>query len=220
MVAEQVEQIEITIHNSSGKKAGKQSIPSTMLPAALTTPVIHQVVRWQRSKKRAGTHNVKTRAEVRGGGAKPWKQKGTGNARAGSNTSPLWVGGGVAHGPKQKSYEFSLNKKERKKALQNALSLRHQEGRLVLVDDFGLNKASTKGAVAVLEALGIAKGDSVLVIVPDMNEINFKSLRNIKGVKAILPAGLNVYDILAAKYLVLVGDSFELVKSRLGAVEG
>jgi len=211
------QQIEIEVLSAAGKKSGTKSVPAEVFATKPNIHLLNQVVRWQRAKKRAGTHTVKTRAEARGGGVKPWKQKGTGRARAGSNTSPLWVGGGIAHGPKQRSYEFSINKKERALALAGAISARQSAAKLIAVDDFSLKTVKTKDAVAVLAKVGVAKGASAVVVCANSSETLRKSLKNVAGVKLIDPAGLNVYDILKAEYLIFVGDALEQVGNSVAA---
>ena len=166
--------------------------------------LLHQVVRWQRAKKRAGTHSTKTRATMSGGGKKPWKQKGTGNARAGSNTSPLWVGGGIAHGPKPRSYAFSMNKKQRRKALLLALETRRLEGKLFVVPGFELSGFKTKEALGILQNLNVPATEKTLVVINEPDLKVEKSFGNIKGLKVVRLAGLNVYDVVNAKNLVML----------------
>ncbi len=212
-------QIELDVLNASGKKVGTKSVLAGVFSAAkraerLEKGMFHQIVRWQLAKRRAGTHSTKTRAEVRGGGRKPWKQKGTGRARAGSNTSSIWVGGGIAHGPRPRKYDFSLNKKERAAALSAALTTRKNEGMLFLIDDFGLRDIKTKKAIEVLSKLGVDTGLNTLVVLDSSETALQKSLRNIATVKTIDASGLNVYDILNAKYLVIVGNALERIQAR------
>ncbi|MFN8390890.1 MAG: 50S ribosomal protein L4 [Bdellovibrionota bacterium] len=209
-----VKEGELALVDSSGKEIGTKAVSSEVF-AKSPKHIMHQVVRWQRAKRRAGTHSTQTRAEMSGGGKKPWKQKGTGNARAGSNTSPLWVGGGIAHGPKPRDYEFRLNKQERKRALSGALSARKEEGRLFLVSDFGLKGVKTKDAQKVLSSLGIEKGESALVVLSDINGTEAKSLRNIDRVNVLIPAGLNTYDVLRNKFLVITEEALSQVEQRL-----
>lgn len=211
---EAAENIELEVVDSSGKKVGSRKVPSSIFAAPINEHLLHQVVRWQRAKARAGTHKSKTRSEVRGGGAKPWRQKGTGRARAGSSSSPLWVGGGTAHGPKPRSYEFRLNKVERKKALCCALSARVSEGKLAVLQDFGLSEIKTKQAKQVLNALGI-DGEKVVVIIPDGDETSAKSLRNIERTVVHQAAGLNVYDIVDAQSVVIVDAALPSIQTRL-----
>lgn len=214
-----IEAVELSVVDASGKSVGKKSVSSEFAAEKITISLLHQVVRWQRAKRRAGTHSVKTRAEVAGGGVKPWKQKGTGRARAGSNTSPLWVGGGVAHGPKPRSYEFRLNKKEKRAALSCAVSQRRLEGRLIVVDSFGLSGIKTKAAKAVLSAVGVKNGAKTLVVVPSDDMVLEKSLRNLANVKVIQAGGLNVYDVLHSEFLVFVGEAVTSVDERLNGAQ-
>src|SRR5919109_3944659 len=142
----------IPILNTSGKKAGTRGLPSEWFEASVNGPLMHQVVVAGMAAIRRGTHSTKTRAEVRGGGRKPWRQKGTGRARHGSIRSPIWTGGGVAHGPSPRSYEMRVNKKMKRAALRSALADALQSGKLVVVDDLSFDEPRTKDAVGVLEA--------------------------------------------------------------------
>lgn len=214
----ELNKLELNVLDSAGKKVGSKGVEAAVFAADIKKHLLHQVVRWQRAKKRAGTHSTLTRAQMSGGGRKPWKQKGTGNARAGSNTSAIWVGGGIAHGPKPRDYEFSLNKKERSLALAGALSARNQEGMLLVVSDAAFSQDKTKETVKVLKALGITKGKAkavkVLVVVTKEDKKSLLSLRNIAGVTVISPSGLNVYDIMSNKYLVISENSLPHVEKR------
>lgn len=211
---------EIKLFDASGKEVGTKSVPEEIFGLKEgVAHLLHQVVRWQRAKKRAGTHTTLTRSQVRGGGRKPFKQKGLGRARAGSNTSPLWVGGGVAHGPKQKSYEFSLNRKEKAKALRGAISQRVGEGTCVALTDFGLSEFKTKQAAAVLDNIGVAGRGGAVVVADEAESFVSKSLKNIPGVKAIPAKGLNVYDVLNAKYLVMTEKGLDQVTERLAVAK-
>lgn len=194
---------------------GEVDVPASVFDCDVKSNLLHQSVRWERAKKRSGSHTVLTRSQVRGGGAKPWKQKGTGRARAGSSSSPIWVGGGVAHGPKKKSYEFSLNKKEKQAALCSALSARRAEEKLLVVADLGLSGIRTADAVAALSKAGLPADKKALVVIDTSNDVLNKSLRNIGNVKIANPEGLSVYDILGAPWLVLVGDSLDKLVQRL-----
>ena len=205
---------EITLRDAKGKEIGSKSVSSDVFGTKAPKHLFHQVVRWQRAKWRAGTHSTQTRATMSGGGRKPWKQKGTGNARAGSNTSSIWVGGGIAHGPKPRDYEFRLNKQERRKAIIGALSVRNSENRLLLIDSFGLKETKTQVALKVLVALGIKARERTLVVLPAGDDVTARSLRNIERVTVIPPAGLNVYDILNSKFVVIVGDALAEVEKR------
>lgn len=215
MAGSESKQIELSVRDASGKEKSTRSVSDKLLAAKTDSGILHQVVRWQRARKRAGTHSVQTRAEMTGGGAKPWKQKGTGRARAGSNTSPLWVGGGIAHGPKPRDYDFSINKKEKKAALRAALTSRFQSEGLIVVEDFGLKEVSTASAVKTLKKLGVKAGATTLVVLEAGAEKETKSLRNIKGVKLVNPAGLNTYDVLNAASVVFTAAAFDQAEKSL-----
>ena len=209
------ESLDLTVLNAAGESVGTKSVPTALFATKVKRGVLHQAVLWQRAKRRAGTHKVKTRAEASGGGRKPYAQKGTGQARRGSNTSPLMVGGGVAHGPKPHSYEVGLNKQERRLALCAALSARASEGRLLVVKDFGLSGIKTKSAAQVLKSVGVPQGKTALVVIPDGNQVLEKSLRNIEGIKVIRPLGVNVFDVLHRSFLIFVESALESVQERL-----
>ena len=163
-------------------------------------PVMHQVVTAQLAARRAGTHSTKTRAEVRGGGAKPWKQKGTGRARQGSTRGPHWVGGGVAHGPKPRDYSERTNKKMKRLALRSALSDRAAEGNVMVVSEWGFDAPSTKAGKAALAELGVS--GKVLVVTGRSDELVWKSLRNLPEVQLLTSDQLNTYDVLVNDYVV------------------
>ncbi len=162
--------------------------------------VMHQVVTAQLAARRAGTHSTKTRAEVRGGGAKPWKQKGTGRARQGSIRAPHWVGGGVAHGPKPRSYAERTNKKMKRLALRCALSDRASDQRIIVLKSWGLAGPSTKDGKAALAELDIS--GRVLVVTGRDDEAVWKSLRNLPEVHLLYGDQLNTYDVLVSDYVV------------------
>ncbi|MCB0323496.1 MAG: 50S ribosomal protein L4 [Bdellovibrionales bacterium] len=208
---------ELKLFDSNGKEVGTKEVSADIFSCEVLPHLLHQVVRWQRAKRRAGTHTVLTRAEASGGGRKPWRQKGLGRARAGSNTSPIWVGGGVAHGPKQRDYSFSINRKERRRALCSAISQRAKEGNCFAVTDFGLGEVKTKAAHQVLQRLGIGAKDRAVVVAAEEDEHVTLSLRNIAGVTAMPAEGLNVYDVLNAKYLLLTEKGLAKVEERLRA---
>ena len=209
------QKIQLPVVDAAGKEVGTREVSAAIFGVRPNLSLLHQVVRWQRAKKRAGTHAVQTRAEMTGGGAKPWKQKGTGRARAGSNTSPVWVGGGIAHGPKPRSYEFQLNSKERKAALCGALSARAVEGGVILLNDFALNAPKTKDADKILRAIGVKKGAKAVVVLDPADESSQKSLRNIEKVTVLKPAGLNVYDLINAHFVIFTTKGLDQVEARL-----
>jgi large subunit ribosomal protein L4 len=166
---------------------------------------MHQVVTAQLAHRRRGTQSTKTRAEVRGGGRKPYRQKGTGNARQGSTRSPQFSGGGVALGPKPRSYSQKVNKKVVRLALASALSDRANDGKIVVVDSWGIEAPKTKDAVAALKALGI-DGTVLIVVRPDEEAVT-KSFRNLPDVQIVLTTELNAYDVLCSKWIVFSKDT-------------
>ena len=167
--------------------------------------VMHQVVTAQLAARRAGTHSTKTRAEVRGGGAKPWKQKGTGRARQGSTRGPHWVGGGVAHGPKPRDYSERTNKKMKRLALRSALSDRAAEGHVMVVSDWGFEAPSTKAAKTALTDLGVS--GKVLVVTNREDDLTWKSMRNLTEVHLLEADQLNTYDVLVNDFIVFTEET-------------
>jgi large subunit ribosomal protein L4 len=208
----------VTVKNPGGKDGGTVELAEDIFGIEPNVPVMHQVVTAQLAARRAGTQSTKTRAEVRGGGAKPWKQKGTGRARQGSTRSPQWRGGGVALGPKPRSYAQRTPKKMIKLALRSALSDRAAEDRVLVVDDWGfdMDTPSTKAAISALADLGIE--GKALVVLSDADEVAWKSFRNLHQVQLIDVAELNAYDILCNDWIVFT--SATLPGSGAEAAEG
>ena len=199
--------------NMEGGAAGTIELLDSVFGIEPNIPVMHQVVRMQRASWRAGTSNTRTRGQVRGGGKKPWRQKGTGRARQGSIRSPHWRGGGVVFGPHPRSYDFKVNRKEIKLALRSALSAKLADGELVIVDKLEFEKPSTKAAVKVLAALEV-EGRSTVVI--DEENINaLLSLRNIPTVDVVLSGEENTYELLDNKRLVFVQSAVEKLQEAL-----
>jgi large subunit ribosomal protein L4 len=179
--------------------------------------VLWEVVKWQLACRRQGTHSTKTRGEVAYSGRKILPQKGTGNARHGDRGAPIFVGGGVAHGPKPRDYYYPLPKKVRKLALKMALSSKAQEKAISLVDQIPIGDVpKTKKAVEFLRAQGL-EGKKVLVILPEKDEVIYKSFRNLPYAKVLPVEGLNVYDILWADHLIITRPSLEKIYERLGS---
>jgi large subunit ribosomal protein L4 len=179
--------------------------------------VMHQVVTAQLAAARSGTHSTKTRGEVSGGGAKPWRQKGTGRARQGSTRAPHWTGGGIAHGPRPRDYSQRTPKKMVALALRSALSDRAREDRIVVVDDLAFDAPKTKDAVAMLAAVGVTAGERVLVVLTRDDEAAWKSLRNLDHVDVLLSDELNTYDVLCNDRLVFTSATLQAVTDRLAA---
>lgn len=191
---------EITIKTATGQDAGRAELDDGVFGLRPNVALMHQVVTAQLAHRRSGSHNTKTRSEVRGGGAKPYRQKGTGNARQGSTNSPQFSGGGVAHGPKPRSYSQRTPKKMIKLALRSALSDRAAEGKVVVVDDWGISAPRTKDAAAALIALGLH--GRVLVVVESFDTAVARSFRNLPLVQLIKASELNAYDVLCNEWIV------------------
>jgi len=194
-----------SIAGGKGGKGGTVELSDDVFGIEPNVPVMHQVVTAQLAARRAGTQSTKTRAEVRGGGAKPWKQKGTGRARQGSIRSPQWRGGGVALGPKPRSYAQRTPKKMIKLATRSALSDRFAEDKVVVIDDWGFDAPSTKAAIAALSAIGV--DGKILVVLPDNDGVAWKSFRNLTHVHLLAATELNAYDILCNDWIVFTTDT-------------
>ena len=190
----------VNVKSAAGKPVGDVQVADDVFGIQPNVPVMHQVVTAQLAARRAGTQSTKTRAEVSGGGKKPFKQKGTGNARQGSTRAPHFSGGGVALGPKPRKYVQKTPKKMINLALRSALSDRYAEGKVVVIDDWGFTTPRTKDAKAALASLGI---DGRALVVVDRNDINtIKSFLNLREVQLIERAELNAYDVLCNEYIV------------------
>lgn len=190
----------VDIRTVAGGSSGSVELPEGVFGIQPHVPVMHQVVTAQLAAKRAGTQSTLTRAEVRGGGKKPWKQKGTGRARQGSTRAPHWAGGGVALGPKPRSYAQKTPKKMIQLALRSALSDRAAEGKVMVVDSWTFDRPSTKAGKAMLGALGL-EGRVLLVLSRD-DESAYKSFRNLPEVQVMLSGELNAYDVLCNDWIV------------------
>lgn len=200
------------LYNLEKKKVGKIELQDHIFASAVKPHLFHEVTTWQLAKRRRGTAATKERSEVRGGGRKPWKQKGTGRARAGTSRSPLWRGGGTTFGPQPRDYGYPLPKKVRMAALRSALSLRLQEGKLLLLDAFPSPEMKTKAFVKAMEGLGIKSA----VLVTDGENLNLeRSARNVPWVKVLPHNGLNVYDILKYEHLIILKPAVEKIEERL-----
>ena len=197
------------LYTADGAEAGTVDLDEGIFGIEPNTAVMHQVVTAQLAAKRAGTHSTKTRAEVRGGGAKPWRQKGLGRARHGSIRSPQWVGGGVAHGPKPRDYSQRTPKKMKRLALRSALSARAAEGQIKVVETFDIwDEPKTKKAVALLEAMGVT--GKVLLIAEDHERTAISSFRNLAHVTAINLGQANTYDVVWADTVIMSKGTLEL----------
>lgn len=204
----------VNIVNIKNERVGEIELNDDVFNRDVKEHILHEVVRMQRAARRSGNACTKTRVEVSGGGKKPWRQKGTGRARAGSRTSPIWRGGGVIFGPKPRDYSFKLNRKVRQQAVAMALSARFQEGNLIVVDDFTLERIKTKDFIGVMNVLDVDNG---LIVTNNATENLTKSSSNVNGYKILSTEGLNVYDILLHKKLILVQPVIESLEKRLTA---
>jgi large subunit ribosomal protein L4 len=202
------ETLTVEVLDAAGKKAGTADLPGDVFDAQTNIPLIHPVVVAQLAAARQGTHDTKNRGEVRGGGKKPYKQKGTGRARQGSTRAPQFAGGGVVHGPTPRDYTQRTPKKMKAAALRGALSDRARAGRVHVVTGFGVNEApSTKAAVAVLKQLSGRK--HVLVVVERQDELTWKSLRNVEQVHLLVADQLNTYDVLVSDDVVFTQGALD-----------
>jgi large subunit ribosomal protein L4 len=195
----------IKVTTTAGKSSGNVELDDALFAVQPHVPVMHQVVTAQLAARRAGTQSTKTRADVAGGGAKPWRQKGTGRSRQGSIRSPQWRGGGVAHGPKPRSYRQRTPKKMIRLALASALSDRLADDKVLVLDQWGLEAPSTKQAREILAQLEL--DGRVLVVLTRDDEAVWKSLRNLPNVHVLVASELNAYDVLVSDWVVFTKDS-------------
>lgn len=200
--------------NIQGEKVGELELKDAVWATDIKPYLIHDVVVMQLNNRRRGTASTKTRGEVRGGGKKPWRQKGTGRARSGSSTSPVWVGGGTVFGPKPKEYRISVPKKVRKAALRSALSVRYTDAALKVLDKIDMERISTKSFAGIMKVLNLSKP---LLVVNGKNETLEKSARNIPYTKVLRVEGLNVYDVIRHEQLVVTVDAIERIEEALSS---
>ena len=195
----------VEIFNMKGESVGNIDLQDSVFGVKVNATVLHMAVKNHLANKRQGTQSTLTRAEVSGGGAKPWRQKGTGRARQGSTRSPQWIHGGIALGPKPRDYGYTLNKKIKRIAMKSALSSKIESGEIVILDKLNLEEIKTKNMASMLKALGAER--KPLIVMPEVNENVIKSARNIDGVKTTLVNTLNVYDILKHDKFILTVDA-------------
>lgn len=197
----------VTVYNMSGAAVGEMELSDAVFAIQPSQTAVHAVVKNYLANRRQGTQSTLTRAEVKGGGRKPWRQKGTGHARQGSIRAPQWYHGGIALGPKPRDYGYSINKKVRRLAMKSAFSYKVLENNLIVVDSIGADEFKTKAVIAMLKALG-AEGKSIIVTA-DKCEKFVKSAANIPGVKTALTNTINVYDIVNAEKLIMSKDAID-----------
>jgi len=205
----------IPVFSSERETVGEVELPAEIAHQPAREHLLFEVVKMQRANRRAGTAATKTRAFVRGGGKKPWRQKGTGRARAGSTRSPIWVGGATIFGPQPRSYAYRLPKSARVTALKAALAHKHREGALFVINDIVLPEVKTKKMLELFSRLQLQQ--SVLVVIADANEQVERATRNIPWAKVLRSEGINVYDLLHYKQVLFTQAAFQKINERLAA---
>lgn len=203
---------ELSLRNIKGKEIGEVSLRDNIFNTKINKYLVHQIVKCYLARKRRGTASTKNRSEVRGGGAKPWKQKGTGRARAGTNSSPIWTGGGVVFGPAPRDYSFSFPKKMKIAALKSALSDKLENKEIIIIDKLSLEENKTKKMVEILRNLQAFKNP--LIIIEKEDKGIALSVRNIKGVKVLPVSKINTYDLVSQEKIIITKKALE----RMGEV--
>ena len=209
----------IDVVNLENKKAGSLDLSSAVFETEVKPHLYHAEVRRQLAERRAGTHSTKNRALVSGGGAKPYRQKGTGRARQGTTRAPQFQGGGIVFGPVPRGYSHKLPKKVRRAALLSALSERLKESTMTVIDDLQVDGFKTKRVLEILVRLGLTDG-STLIVIEDVNPTLEASARNLPGVSVVRSVGINVYDLLRHKNLLITKAAVESIQARLTAAGG
>lgn len=195
----------VALYNTDGNKVGDIELNENVFGVEVRPDVMHKVVVNYLANQRQGTQSTKTRTEVRGGGIKPWRQKGTGRARQGSIRAPQWVGGGVALGPKPRDYRYSVNKKVRRLALKSALSSKVAENEIIVLEELNLGEIKTKNVVQILKNLGVT--EKALIVLPENDKNVVMSARNIKGVDTTFVGSINTYDVLNHTKCIILKDA-------------
>jgi len=203
----------LDVYNVNREKISQVEVDDAVFAAEVKEHLFYDVIRMQLNRRRAGTHSTKTRAEVSGGGKKPWKQKGTGRARSGTSRSPVWRGGGIAFGPKPRSYEIKVPKKVRRAAMCSALTLKVQQEKLLVLDAIGMTEIKTASFIAMLDKL---QAGNVLIIADADQNLQLSS-RNVQQVKVLPPEGLNLYDVLQYDELYITQASLKAIERSLVA---
>jgi len=204
----------LAVYDIGNQKVSDIELDDRIFDAKINPTTFHEVVRMDLASQRKGTAATKNRALVRGGGAKPWRQKGTGRARAGSRRSPLWRGGGTIFGPMPRDYSYSLPKKVKRATLRAALSLKRQEGKLILLNDFPLEGFKTRQVIEVLRRFQV---ENALIVTDERHPYLERSARNIPGIEVLRYEGLNVYDILNHQHLILLRSTVEKIEGALAS---
>jgi large subunit ribosomal protein L4 len=203
---------QVALYNIHGEQVGEVELSKDVFGLPVHNSVLHGAVVKHLAGRRRGTHDTKTRSEVRGGGRKPWRQKGTGRARHGSIRSPIWRGGGIVFGPHPRDYSYSLPKKVRRLALKSALSSKVEEGKIMVLDELKLPGPRTKEMLKILDSLRIE--GPLLLVLASQDENILKSARNLPGVKTVIVDGLSTYDLLAYDMLLITEDALVRLEAR------
>lgn len=197
----------VKVYNQEGKSVGNVTLSDTVFGIEPNQQALYDVVKAQRAAMRQGTHKVKTRSEVRGGGRKPWRQKGTGRARQGSIRSPQWKGGGIVFGPTPRDYSLKVNRKVRRLALKSALSLKVQNDKFIILDQLVLDEAKTKAMIAVISSLSLE--GKVMIVLPELNETILLAARNIPGVSVTTVEQASVYELMNARSILTTKEGIK-----------
>ncbi len=205
----------IDVLDAQGKKSGSRDLPAGLFEATVSVPLMHQVVVAGLAGLRAGTHSTKTRGDVRGGGKKPWRQKGTGRARQGSIRSPQWVGGGIAHGPQPHGHELRVNKKMKRGAIRSALTDALQSGKLAAIDELSFDGPKTADAAKILASLELS--GKVLLVLAEPHDTVERSFRNISSVRIAYAPSLGVYEVIAADRVLFTAGALDVLDAREAA---
>ncbi|MBQ6266059.1 MAG: 50S ribosomal protein L4 [Clostridia bacterium] len=200
----------VSVFDMTGKKLDSIELADSIFGITPSIPAMHLCVVSYLANRRQGTQSTLTRSEVSGGGKKPWRQKGTGRARQGSTRAPQWYHGGIAHGPKPRDYQKSVNKKVRRLAMKSALSAKLADDELIVLSELKLDEIKTKVVADMVKALNVGK--KVLIVLPEKNDVIYRSARNIAGVKTTLVNTLNVYDILNCDTVVVLKDAVSKIE--------
>jgi large subunit ribosomal protein L4 len=212
--------MKVDVYNQKNEKAGTVELPDRIFGVRWNADLVHQALRTQLSNARKPFAHAKDRSEVSGGGRKPWRQKGTGRARHGSNRSPIWAGGGATHGPlKERSYTLKINKKMRQKAFFAVLSRRLKEGEVIIVDDIALKEAKTKDLLAFLKPFSEKEVHALLIPTKENIANIARAGRNIKTIKGVDPESLNVYDLLRYNHIILDQKAIEMIDRHYHAAK-
>lgn len=203
------------LYDATGTRQGEVELPEAVFGITPNVPVVHEVLTWQLARRRLGTHSTRTRGEVRGGGRKPWRQKGTGRARHGSRRSPLWVGGGITFGPKPRDYASPLPRRVRRLAVRSVLADRAREGRLTVVDALPLAEGRTRELAGFLARLGLA-GRKVLLVTERHDPVAVRAAANLPGVTVLTARTLNVHDLVTHPDVVLTREALAAVAALWG----